>query len=127
MARRTVKIPAVKSLEQAREVLMQMIPSNSELTTTAYLTDRKGNSSLSSYTNYSASLQVPGDASDKYEVSAHTPALLVSRFVETILPALNARLTPARPPIGRHRRIEGPTVRRLTHQPTFPDGGLFDE
>lgn len=128
MTRRTVKIPKVKTVEQAHEILAELVPDEVHLHVSAELSshrDRWGNHAT---TRYEASIHRAFDYSTRIEVKAHTPELLVQRFVTDILPQLRARnVDPEEGRIGRHRRLNGPTVRRLTHETTFPDGGPADE
>lgn len=125
MARRVVKIPRVKSIEQAREILLQMTPENRQLTIFVHFNDRRLGGSLMSHTHYSASIDLRSGVGE-LKVEAHCPDNLVRKFVEIILPALNAKpVDPEEGRIGRHRRVQGKTVPRLEYTPERT-GGLFD-
>lgn len=127
MPRRVVKIPKVKSFEQAREILLQMTPENRTLSMHSYFYDAPRHGSLMSSTEYSASISLESGVGSGLNVRAASPDQLVRKFVAEILPALNARpVDPEDGRIGRHRRVPGKVVPRLGYEP-LRKGGLFDE
>lgn len=128
MAKRVIKIPKPRSLEDAHQILAGLVPDGVHLDVSGDLRSHRDHFGNHASTQYEASVHRGYDYTTRMEVKAHTPELLVQRFISDILPKLNARpVDPEEGRIGRHRRINGPTVPRLTHETTFPDGGLADE